>query len=259
MIMAIQTFKRYEKKYVITDVKKDAILPILLEKMEFDKYCIGNKDYPIYSLYFDTKHNDVVRRSVQKPYYKEKLRLRSYKLNPNDDDTVFLEIKKKIGGIVNKRRVVLQYGEAVDFIKNGRVPKLEGIQQQIMKEICYYTSVHPIERSVLIHYDRTALFGKDDKSLRITFDRNLTADDSSDILRTENRGNFIVSPETRVMEIKISGAFPLWLSGILADNKIYSGSFSKIGTSFQNDTRRSIVLAQNTGFEAVPAGIAVNY
>lgn len=244
--MAVQTFMRYENKYIISDKKKDAILPKLFEYMTFDKYCIGNKDYPIYSLYFDTKNNDVVRRSVQKPYYKEKLRLRSYKLNPNDDDIVFLEIKKKIGKIVNKRRIILTYKQASDFIKYQKVPLLDGIQKQIMNEICYYIKLHPIEKNVLIHYDRTALFGKEDKSLRITFDRNLTATENSDILRTESQGEFIVEPETRVMEIKISGATPLWLSKLLSENQIYRGSFSKFGRNFENNIQNVICNNKNS-------------
>lgn len=236
--MAIQTFMRYENKYIITPDKKNIMLPILLKYMEFDKYCIGDKEYPIYSLYFDTKNDDVVRRSVQKPYYKEKLRLRSYKLNPNDDDTVFLEIKKKIGGIVNKRRVVLTYRQAEDFIKYHKIPVLSGIQKQIMNEICYYTKLYPIDKSVLIHYDRTALFGKDDKSLRITFDRNLTSNSDSDVLRTDNNGKFIVTPDTIIMEIKISGATPLWIAHLLAENHIYRSSFSKFGRNFQNEVQK---------------------
>lgn len=237
IIMAIQTFKRYETKFVITKQQKDSIMNEFLEYMELDKYCIGDKDYPIYSLYFDTKNNDVIRRSVQKPYYKEKLRLRSYKLNPSDNDTVFLEIKKKIGVIVNKRRVVMTYAQAVDFVKNGKVPQLKGIQKQIMNEICYYVSIHPIEKATLIHYDRTALFGKDDKELRITFDRNLTENTDTDILHTDSEGNNLVDENTRVMEVKISGAAPLWLVKILSKNKIYKGSFSKIGTSYINSLR----------------------
>ncbi|MBQ8135533.1 MAG: polyphosphate polymerase domain-containing protein [Clostridia bacterium] len=239
--MAIQTFKRYETKFVIDKDKMSVVLPRLLEYMEFDKYCIGEKDYPIYSLYFDTKNNDVVRHSVQKPYYKEKLRLRSYKLNPEPEDTVFLEIKKKIGGIVNKRRVVLTYRQAVEFIKNGKVPQLEGVQKQIMQEIVYYTKIHPIEKATLIHYDRIALFGKDDKALRITFDRHLTSDITSDILRTDSDGKLIVGEDTRVMEVKISGAAPLWLVKILSEHKIYKGSFSKIGNTYKKSLKPSVV------------------
>ena len=255
--MPIQTFMRYENKYVITDKQKDNLLPTLLEYMDFDKYCVGDKDYSIYSLYLDTKNDDVVRRSVQKPYYKEKLRLRSYKLNPTDNDTVFLEIKKKIGGIVNKRRVVLTYKQAVDFIKYKKIPQLDGIQRQIMNEICYYVKLHPIEKSVLIHYDRTALFGKDDNSLRITFDRNLTSENNTDILRTDSYGKFIVNPETRIMEIKISGAMPLWLSDLLDKNKIYSGSFSKFGRNFQNETKLKI-LSEKSNKDKAPAYAASN-
>lgn len=238
--MAIQTFMRYENKYIITDTQKSNIMPELLEHMEFDKYCVGDNDYSIYSLYFDTKNNDVVRRSVQKPYYKEKLRLRSYRLNPNDNDTVFLEIKKKIGGTVNKRRVVLTYKQAVEFIKNNKVPTLSGIQKQIMNEICYYIKLHPVEKSVLIHYDRTALFDKNDKSLRITFDRNLTSEENTDLLHTKSKGKFIVEPKKRIMEIKISGAMPLWLSKLLSEHKIYRGSFSKFGYNFQNELKHTV-------------------
>ncbi len=244
--MAIQTFQRHEKKYIITSSQKEIIIQKLLPKMNFDQYCVGNKDYSIYSLYLDTQNNDVVRRSVQKPYYKEKLRLRSYKLNPKDTDTVFLEIKKKIGGVVSKRRVLLTYAQAADFIKHGKVPELSGIQKQIMNEICYYTKLHPMERSVLIHYDRTALFGKDDKSLRITFDRNLTAERNTDLLRTKSLGELIVPSDTRIMEIKIPGAMPLWLSKILTEEKVYSGSFSKIGRTFTNETRAAALLTPSS-------------
>ncbi len=243
--MTIQTFMRYENKYVISEQKKDILLPTMLEYMKFDKYCIGNKDYPIYSLYFDTKNNDVVRHSIQKPYYKEKLRLRSYTLNPNDNDIVFLEIKKKIGGIVNKRRVALTYRQAIEFIKYNKIPQLSGTQKQIMNEIRYYVTIHPIEKNVLIHYDRTALFGKDDKAFRITFDRNLTANENTDILYCNDNGHFIVPPETRIMEIKISGATPLWLSKLLVKNKIYRSGFSKFGHNFQDETLRSINEKRN--------------
>ena len=242
--MAIQTFKRVEAKYVITKEQMAQLMPELLEHMVFDKYCIGERAYPIYSLYFDTKNDDVVRRSVSKPYYKEKLRLRSYRLDPSTEDTVFLEIKKKIGGVVSKRRVTLTYKQAVDFIKKGIVPKLSGVQKQIMNEICYYTKIHPIEKSTLIHYDRVALFGKDNKELRITFDRNLTTTQRSDLLCGAEQEEYLADRNARVMEIKISGASPLWLSRLLSKNNIYKGSFSKIGTSFTREKAARAVRLQ---------------
>ena len=242
--MAIQTFKRVEAKYVITKEQMAQLMPELLEHMVFDKYCIGERAYPIYSLYFDTKNDDVVRRSVSKPYYKEKLRLRSYRLDPSPEDTVFLEIKKKIGGVVSKRRVTLTYKQAVDFIKKGVVPQLSGVQKQIMNEICYYTKIHPIEKATLIHYDRVALFGKDNKDLRITFDKNLTKTNCTDILSGAGHEKYLADRNTRVMEIKISGASPLWLSKLLSKNCIYKGSFSKIGTSFTKEKSIKAVRLQ---------------
>ncbi len=148
--------------------------------------------------------------------------------------------------------MVLTYQQAAAFIKHGTVPQLDGIQKQIMKEICYFTKLHPIKRATLVHYDRTALFGKEDKSLRITFDRNLTADTETDVLETQNTGKFIVSPDTRVMEIKIAGAMPLWLAHVLAENKIYSGSFSKIGRSFQNEIKHKVTTARNFSYSSIP-------
>lgn len=232
--MPIQTFKRYEKKFIITLRQKEQLLSALKPYMQYDSYCVGNKDYSVYNVYFDTHNNDVVRRSNQKPYYKEKLRLRSYTVNPSDDTSVFLEIKKKIGGIVNKRRIVIPYHEAAELIQNGTPPKLDGIQAQILNEILYYIQNHPIESAVFLRYDRTALFGRDDHNLRITFDGNLKAHPTSSLLHTSNDGEWILPPENQIMEIKIPGAFPVWLAALLSEHKIYSSGFSKFGQNYIN-------------------------
>lgn len=232
--MLIQTFKRYEKKFIITAEQKQRLLVRLMPYMEYDAYCVGDKDYTVFNVYFDTKNNDVVRRSNQKPYYKEKLRLRSYIINPQAETKVFLEIKKKIGGIVNKRRIVLPYVEAVRLIQDGVPPQLDGIQAQILSEILYYIKIHPIENAIFLRYDRTALLGKDNHNLRITFDANLKAHTTTTLLDTPNDGDWILQPDRRIMEIKVPGTFPLWLAAILSEEKIYSGSFSKFGQNYKN-------------------------
>ena len=105
--MAITIFKRYEKKYLLDKEKYELLTERLLEYMNYDEHCLNGKDYTIYNIYYDTKDNKIIEHSLSKPYYKEKLRLRSYKPIKSKDDKVFLEIKKKINGIVSKRRVVL--------------------------------------------------------------------------------------------------------------------------------------------------------
>lgn len=232
--MPIQTFKRYEKKFIITVEQKQRLISSLAPYMEYDAYCIGDKDYTVYNVYFDTVHNDVVRRSNQKPYYKEKLRLRSYTINPQSDTKVFLEIKKKVGGIVNKRRIVITYADAIRLLQDGIPPKLDGIQQQILNEILYYIRLHPIETAVFLRYDRTALFCKNDHNLRITFDTNLKAHHTTSLLDTPDNGEWILDSNHRIMEVKVPGAFPLWLATMLSEEKIYSSSFSKFGQNYQN-------------------------
>ena len=123
--MAIKSFKRYEKKFLITENQYNKLIPKLLDFMNPDKYCQNNNTYSIYNIYYDTKNNDVIRHSISKPYYKEKLRLRSYKIPTSKDDKVFLELKKKINGIVSKRRLSLTLGEAYEYLYYGKKPQVK--------------------------------------------------------------------------------------------------------------------------------------
>lgn len=73
--MAFQTvFKRYELKYLLTEQQKQRILQAMAPYMELDEY--GRTT--IRNIYFDTDTYRLVRHSIEKPAYKEKLRIRSY-------------------------------------------------------------------------------------------------------------------------------------------------------------------------------------
>ena len=110
--MAISTFQRREVKFLLSQEQFEALLPVVHEHMNPDKYCVNGKEYGIYNIYYDTPDNYLIRQSIAKPYYKEKLRLRSYYSPAEPDSSVFLEVKKKIGGIVTKRRVAMTLSEA---------------------------------------------------------------------------------------------------------------------------------------------------
>jgi len=116
--MAITTFKRYEKKFMLNEAQYKAVMPGLMEYMRLDRNCKDGRDYTIYNIYYDTDNSSIIRQSLSKPYYKEKLRMRSYSVPTSPDSEVFLELKKKIGGIVNKRRAVLTLGEAYKFLES---------------------------------------------------------------------------------------------------------------------------------------------
>ena len=162
--MAIKSFKRFEKKFILTSEQYNKLLPILLNYMNLDKHCKVGENYNIYNIYYDTLNNDVIRHSISKPYYKEKLRLRSYNVPNSLDDKVFLELKKKINGIVNKRRVVMTLGEVYEFLENRKKPNFDDYENnQVIREIEYYLSKNKVYPNVYIGYSRKALFGKDDK------------------------------------------------------------------------------------------------
>ena len=174
--MAISTFQRREVKFRLSTEQYEALLPIVHAHMNPDQYCIDGREYGIFNLYYDTPDNLLIRRSIAKPYYKEKLRLRSYYSPAAPDSPVFLEVKKKIGGIVTKRRVTMTVTDAEAYIQTRVRPYYERfLDQQIMKEMdVFLNSYNSIAPRQYISYQRAAFFGKDDPDFRLTFDRQLT-------------------------------------------------------------------------------------
>ena len=190
------------------------------------------KKYSLYNIYYDTEDYSVIRHSVSKPAFKEKLRLRSYYEDPADDDKVFVELKKKADGCVNKRRAVMTYKAAMELLETGHYEKTGSfVNDQVLKEIRYYIDTHPIVNKTFLAYDRMAFFLKEDKNIRITFDSNLRAGPAA---LGECGAEPITDPDTYIMEIKISDHIPLWLARLLTENKIFRHGFSKYGTYYKN-------------------------
>ena len=226
--MAVGTFQRVEKKYLL---KKETYLQ-LKEKLflhmhqdEYGKHTISN-------IYYDTKMDDLIRRSIEKPVYKEKFRVRSYGV-PKKDSTVFLEIKKKYKGIVYKRRIAMTLQEAKDYLEKGIAPKEQG---QIFREIDYMLHYYEgIAPKLYLAYDRRAWIGNEDENLRITFDTNIRSRRTDMFLEHGDYGTKLLDEQMYLMEIKVPGAFPLWLSAILNELEIYPVSFSKYGNIYKKN------------------------
>ncbi|MBP1743118.1 MAG: hypothetical protein H6Q58_96 [Firmicutes bacterium] len=233
--MAIKSFKRYEKKYILDRQQYDRLVPRLLEHMNPDEYCSSGGTYNIYNIYYDTDNSDVIRHSVSKPYYKEKLRLRSYNVPEGPEDKVFLELKKKIDGIVNKRRAVLTLAEAAQFLEEGVKPVSEDFKtRQVLNEIEYYLSKNQVHPAVYIGYQRKAFFGKENKDFRLTFDSRILTRREDLFLESGCFGKDILEENHLLMEVKILGAVPLWFAEILTDLSIYSTHFSKYGQEYMD-------------------------
>jgi SPX domain protein involved in polyphosphate accumulation len=154
-----------EKKYLLTKEQYNQLLNRIEPFMLRDKYGL----HTICNIYYDTDNYDLIRISSERPIYKEKLRLRSYGI-PSEEDTVFLEIKKKYKGTVYKRRISLRLKDAVNYLEHGIKPCCDN---QILHEIDYFIDYYKPSGKVFIAYDRTAFYGREDASIRITFDQNI--------------------------------------------------------------------------------------
>lgn len=232
--MAINTFARKEIKFLIDVEQYEAMLDEIYKYMNPDKFCIGGKEYGVYNIYYDTPDDFLIRESLAKPYYKEKIRLRSYYSPAKPDDTVFLEIKKKIGGVVAKRRVTFTLGESDCYLDNREKPKSDKyIINQVFKELDAFLENYSVIPKQYISYQRSAFFGKDNSDFRLTFDRLITERRIDLSLSSESYGNQIIEENQRLMEVKVSDSVPEWLIKCLSDLKIYKTSFSKYGRAYE--------------------------
>ncbi len=221
----IVVMKRYEMKYLLTPQQTEYFKESVKDHMKIDKFGLTS----IASLYYDTPSYRLIRTSIEKPPFKEKIRLRSYGL-ATEESPVFLELKRKAYGIVYKRRVQSTiplvnkffYGEG-DICAGGQ------INREITTFRDYYKVLVP---ACLIIYDRVAYF-QPDGDLRLTIDHNPRYRFEDLDLTTSMEGNSLLDEGWTILEVKVQQAVPLWLSAILDKGRIYKGSFSKYGQAYR--------------------------
>lgn len=219
-------FARKELKYRLSASQTRFLQEALAPYMVPDQY----GESTICNIYYDTPDFRLIRKSIEKPVYKEKLRLRSYGPAGPEDKT-FLELKKKYKGIVYKRRVSLTEQEAMAYL-NGEAPL--PMDTQISRELDWFLEFYGnLRPAVYLNYDRTAFYAKDDSDLRITFDRNICYRTEDLSLQSDPGGRFVIRPGESIMEIKAAGAMPLWLTAILTQAGAKRNSFSKYGTAYR--------------------------
>ncbi len=227
------TFMRYEIKYLVSAEQRAAIMEMMNEYMQPDEF--GKST--ICNIYYDTPDMRLVRRSIEKPVYKEKLRVRCYG-TPTANDKVFVELKKKYDDVVFKRRVSMRELDAENYlIGECDSPK----QNQIVSEIDYFISKYSgIAPAAYVSYEREAYFAKEDQNLRITLDENILWRDYDLSLTKGVYGNPLLKEGQSLMEIKVSSAMPLWLTHTLCEQKIYKINFSKYGNAYKTMTGKNL-------------------
>lgn len=224
--MAYQAvFKRYEMKYMLTQAQKERVLQAMQPHMALDKY--GRTT--IRNIYFDTDSYRLIRRSLEKPVYKEKLRVRSYSL-AMPDSPVFVELKKKYDSVVYKRRLSMPEKEAMRWLCADGGAADSQIAREIEYFRHYYETLHP---AVFLSYEREAFYSRDGSDFRVTFDDNILCREDGLSLNLEVGGTPILPEGMVLMEIKTSGAIPLWMTGVLTRERVPRSSFSKYGVAYQ--------------------------
>ena len=225
-------FKRKEIKYLLTSAQLEAFRTAMEQHMEPDAFPHSS----ISNLYYDTPDFRMIRRSLEKPSYKEKLRLRSY-ATAEDSSQAFLEIKKKALGVVYKRRESLPYSQAVAYLDGG-IPGGEG---QIFRELDWILFAYgDLSPAMFVSYERDSFRGLEDPGLRLTLDRDILWRIRGLDLRLGAWGEPLLKEDETLMEIKISNAMPLWLSSALSDMGIFPLSYSKYGRAYQQMEKEMI-------------------
>lgn len=223
--MAAMTFERIEKKYLLSALQYSALKDFLSTEMTADEH----GEYAISNLYYDTDEFDLIRHSTSKPLYKEKLRVRSYG-KASADSEVFIELKKKLDGVVYKRRAKMPYEQAKAFLGGYGYCG----ESQILREITYFLMMNDVSPKVYLYYDRKALRGIKDESFRITFDTNIRFRQSELRLDNGTWGTNLLRAGEVLMEVKAIGAMPVPFTRELSRLGIFPTSFSKYGTAYEH-------------------------
>lgn len=229
----MNVFRRRELKFLINEQQRQAISRLLQARMIPDKH--GRST--ICNIYYDTPDYRLIRYSLEKPVYKEKLRLRSYgQAGPGTD--MFLEMKKKYKDVVYKRRIRVTEPEAKAFMER-RAPLQE--DSQIARELLYFRDFYKnLAPRVYLSYEREAWFDPADSGFRMTLDRNICWRTEELTLAAPPGGRAILPPDISLLEVKASGGIPMWLTEHLSRSGIHKQSFSKYGRAYMELLQESM-------------------
>lgn len=225
------TFKRREMKFLLNEEQCCRIKKAISELVTEDEF----GPHTIMNIYLDNRNNDLIRKSLGKPLYKEKVRLRCYGTAAGDDSEAFLEIKKKFRGLTYKRRLNGTYRELFEYINGGEPPKNQG---QVFEEVDFLIKKMLLKPKIVICYDREAYYGNNDREFRLTLDGNIRYRRNNLDFRNGSDGIFLSTQPFRVLEVKSVGAIPLEIVKILSELKIYHGSFSKYGSIYSSEVAK---------------------
>ena len=218
-------FQRYELKYLLTREQQQRLQKVMQPYMKPDNHGAAT----VRNLYFDTDTYLLIRRSIEKPVFKEKMRIRCYE-TASAQSTVFVELKRKYKQMVYKRRIAMPLEQAHAWVR-GKADCAQ--ESQIAGEIAYFLALYrTLQPTVFLSYKRQAFYARDGSQLRVTFDEDILCRQEDLSLSSEAYGTPLLPDGFVLMEIKCAGGIPLWLTAFLSGEGIRKTSFSKYGTAY---------------------------
>lgn len=237
-------FRRVEKKYIIDKNQYELIKKGIENEMDLDPH--GKST--ICNLYLDDDRYSLIKHSLDKPVYKDKLRIRSYNV-ANLDSDVYVEVKKKYEGIVSKRRIKAKLIDVYAYLNKEK--DIPSAKSQVGKELDYYFTFYNLHPTAYITYDREAYYAKNDNGFRITFDTNIQARDYDLLLDKGIYGKRIFDEDKILMEVKTLGGIPMWFVRMMSEYEIRQGHFSKYGATYLKIIReKDKIVNESKAFES---------
>ena len=223
---------RYEMKFVITREQHARLLPTLMPHLRADENAGSGASYPIVSLYYDTPERDCYWEKMRSLGSRRKLRVRVYgSLDGALPPTTFLEIKHKCDGRGVKRRARMPLEAALAIARGETVPfAFSPPERRLVEEVHELVGKRGFKPSCCMRYDRQAYAGNDeDSDLRITFDMGIgyRTDNLKPIPDDRRFDRWLLPDGSAVMEVKVTGAVPFWLTRTIAQEGCVLQSHSK--------------------------------
>lgn len=227
---------RNEYKYIIHNSLMDKIRQRILPYLTLDKFAIGkeNNQYTVRSIYFDNPSLEFYYEKIEGLKNRKKIRLRGYGKVPDQDNTVFLEIKRKYDVPLLKNRAILTYGEALKMFKNLQLNGYSLQDERLPKSIdsakrfFYHLNSKNLRPVVLVVYEREAYLDRFDPTVRVTFDKNLRSYPFPAINELyEETKTLPVLDNSFIMEVKFNDHFPYWITPTVSEFSLVRRSASK--------------------------------
>ncbi len=228
---------RHELKFYLPVSMIGQIRPLIVGHTQHDPYCadLPNQSYTVRSIYFDSDDLNFYHEKMDSLNNRRKLRVRTYN-SPETNSIAFVEIKRKFGRVGFKDRLMLPL-EKVDHAMNGVKPEVvfddkpSFRDRSVLGKIRYLLNMKRLHPVVLVTYEREAFVGQRDRTVRVTFDRNIRSLLNPTMEQLFDEDSLVQFEDRQfVLELKFNEAMPTWMALLIRKLNLRSGSYSKYCT-----------------------------